>query len=227
MLSPEFLLSYCVPRIPAMPSPQCIAIQKGTLMHSILGLLICTFIVGGLGPSEADEGKVPEPDPKCFEWIAQYNPPFLGPSSFDKAYDLDARGNSYACVLGTNAEKVHKALKAFKDAVVFPSKATIEKGIRFPFFAGLERINSEGKVRLKISDWSEWKEFRDQYIQPRQIALIVCSSIKSLITIPDDGAMIGNGFVWLNGMGDEFGVSVMNLQSVSDEMILETCKSNY
>ncbi|NVJ71099.1 MAG: hypothetical protein HWE08_12130 [Alphaproteobacteria bacterium] len=194
------------------------------MMRVLLGILLITFW-GGAGPVNAGEGGSQELRHKCFDSVAQFAPSFDGPSLFDETYDVDARGNSYSCVMYTNSEKVHVALKAFKEAIAFPSQSSIEKGIQFPFFANLQAEDEAGRKRLKLTNWVEWKQFRDTYIQSSQVAVIMCSTVKTLTIVPDDGAMIGNGLVWLNGIGEDFGARVMNLSPVSDEAIVETCKA--
>ena len=174
----------------------------------------------------ADEKENGEPDPKCFEWIDQYVRPFSGPSDFDKTYDRAARGGSYACLLGVTAEEVHEVLQAFKDALLYPSQESIEKAIRFPLTVGMHQAIPHETMRLQIADWQEWKTFRVEYIRPEHVAIIMCSSTKTLDIIPDDGAMIGLGLVWFNG-GVKFQVGTINIVDISDQMILDTCKSNF
>ena len=146
-------------------------------------------------------------------------------TEFDRRYDRVNRGGSYSCLLGVNARTVQKVLSALKTIVLYDDEAAADEALRFPVKVNIGFENNS-KQELWIDNWTEWLVFRNEHFRPEHIALILCSSTTNLDIIPSDGAMIGNGFVWLNGELDEFGVGVINMMLITDEQILSTCKAH-
>lgn len=164
----------------------------------------------------------------CFQWIKEYQSKnkyvdrLNSISSFDVNWD-----NNFTCSLGVNSETVQEKINAFQKAVIFPDEINIKAGVNFPLQINGSFSNPNIKTERSINDWKEFLEFRNEALNENHIALISCASVKSLTIIPDDGAMLGNGFIWFQSRKDGFGPWVINAQGVSENDILTTCKKNF
>lgn len=190
--------------------------------------LIKPFFVFGLITNISAEKLSNNQSSSCLNSIKQFNEKHGFNTYFDEATDFDIRWDrNLSCYLGINSKTVEDSIIAVRHAILYPDELTISKGVIFPIKINDFTKEKEFQKSYYINNWKEFLNFRYEVLDENHIALISCASIKSIKILPDDGAMLGNGFMWFRNQDKGFGLSTINVQNISAENVLQICRSNY
>ena len=146
-------------------------------------------------PAEATLATVAQPTEGCLArvWQEQESPD----PEFDRAHD-QADGGSISCDLGTSASRLAATLADIRAAAAAGDRTALRRHLAVP----LLHIDADG-TRRQLSAGDLDGSMLDEILQPELMALLARGRLEDLAVVPDEGAFLELGAVWLAVRGGD------------------------
>jgi hypothetical protein len=177
-------------------------------------LALAALALAGSGGSPAPAEKNPlaaaENTGDCLSavWQAQPRPD----RAFDRAHDA-AEGGSISCATGTSASQFAAALTAVRAAAASGDKAALMAQLSVPLLS----IDAHGTRHNYSQAELAGRAFAESF-PPEVIALLARARLDDLTVVPDQGAFVSLGTVWLQASrpGGKPRIVTVNLQALGE-----------